>query len=103
MIRYSICNYLKNIKNFNIHDGLGGEENYNAYEMLLGNQHIYLDFGSKVGFDKIYPRQALLQYFNKKTISFNLDEEFLFKDIENSNLYLKEKIDEFFLKLNIKS
>jgi len=70
---------------------------------LLGNQHIYLDFGSKVGFDEIYPRQALLQFSNKKTISFNLEEEFLFKDIETSNLYLKEKIDEFFLKLNIKS
>ena len=103
MIRYSICYHLKNIKNFNIHDGLGGEENYNAYEMLLGNQHIYLDFGSKVGFDEIYPRQALLQFSNKNTISLNLEEEFLFKDIETSNLYLKEKIDEFFLKLNIKS
>ena len=63
--------------------------------MLLGKQHIYLDFGSKVGFDKIYPRQALLQLLNRRNISFNLEEDFLFKDINFSNLYLKEKIDDF--------
>lgn len=103
MIRYAICDHLKNIKNFYIHDGLGGENNYNAYEMLFGKQHIYLDFGSKVGFDKIYPRQALLQFSNRKSVCLNLEENFVFKDINSSNLYLKEKIDEFFLKLNIKS
>jgi hypothetical protein len=103
MIRYTICDHLKKIENCYIHDGLGGEKNYNAYEMLLGKQHIYLDFGSKVGFDKIYPRQSLLQFSNRRSISFNLEEEFLYKDINSSNLYLKEKIDEFFLKLNIKS
>ena len=59
--------------------------------MLFGKQHIYLDFGSKVGFDKIYPRQALIQFSNRKNICFNLEENFLFKDINSSNLYLKEK------------
>ena len=103
MIRYTISNHLKNIKNFLIHDGQGGKENYNAYEMLFGKQHIYLDFGSKVGFDKIYPRQVLLQFSNRKSISFKLEEDFLFKDINSSHLYLKKKVDEFFLKLNIKS
>ena len=102
MIRNLICVHLKNIKSFFIYDGLGGKKNYNAYEMLLGNQHIYLDFGSKVGFDKIYPRQAILQLSNKNNISFNLEEDFLNKNAEDSKLYLKKKIEEFFIKLNVK-
>ena len=102
LIRHLICGLLKNKDNFLIHNGMGGKKNFNAYEMLFGNRHIYLDFGSKVGFDKAYPRWALLRLSNRKTICFNLDQDFIFKDIRSSVVYLREKIDEFLNKLNIK-
>ena len=102
MIRYIICSYLKNKKNCLIYDGAGGKLNFNSYEMFFGNQHIYLDLGSKVGFDKIYPRNALLQFSKRKTIQLNLEEDLLFKNLDNSNDYLQKKISEFLNKLNIK-
>ena len=68
--------------------------------MVLGKQHIYLDFGSKVGFDKCYPRQALLNLSDRKTIRFNLDESFIYNNIETSIKYLQERVDEFLEKLN---
>ncbi len=102
MIRYAICTYLSKNDNFIIYDGLGGKKNYNVYEMFFGKHHTYLDFGSKVGFDKIYPRKALLLFSKKKNISFNINEDFLFKDLTSSNFYLKQKIHDFFNKLNVK-
>lgn len=102
MIRYEICRFLSKNDDFIIYDGLGGKKNYNIYEMFFGKHHTYLDFGSKVGFDKIYPRKALLLFSKKKNISFNVCENFLFKDLNSSNLYLKQKIHNFFDKLNIK-
>jgi len=103
MIRYVICSFLQDKENFFIYDGLGGDNNFNAYEMFFGKHHTYLDFGSKVGFDKIYPRLALLQFSNRESIRFDLDEDFLFQNMETSSIYLQKKIDEFFNKLNIKS
>ena len=103
MIRNILCNFLKGQNNFLIHDGLGGNFNFNAYEMLFGNHHIYLDFGSKVGFDTIYPRQAMLNLSKRKTVRFNLSENFLTMRQESSSLYLKNKTDEFLNNLNIKT
>ena len=102
MIRYIICSYLKNKENCLIYDGEGGKLNFNSYEMFFGNQHTYLDLGSKVGFDKIYPRQALLQFSNRNTVKFILDEDFIFKNSENCCDYMQKKITEFLNKLNIK-
>lgn len=103
MIRNLICNIFKDKKNFLIHDGLGGDYNFNAYETLFGNQHTYLDLGSKVGFDKIYPRKALLKLFKRNIVSFNLQESLFFlKTNHESNIYLYKCIDEFLNKLNIK-
>jgi hypothetical protein len=102
MIRYAICTYLSKSDDFIIYDGLGGKKNYNVYEMFFGKHHTYLDFGSKVGFDKIYPRKALLLFSKKKNISFNISENFLFKDLTSSNLYLKQKVHQFFDNLNVK-
>ena len=103
MIRNILCNFLKEKSNFLIHDGSGGKANFNAYEMLFGNQHIYLDFGSKVGYDTIYPRQALIKLFNKEIVRFNLSENLLSMSLESSSLYLQKKIDEFLNDLNIKT
>ena len=102
MIRNLICNIIKDKENFLIFDGLGGIKNFNAYEMLFGNQHTYIDLGSKVGFDKIYPRNALLRFFGRHTERFNLDEKFFTNDEKNSYLYLYESIIYFLNKLNIK-
>ena len=103
MIRNVLCNFLKEKNNFFIYDGAGGDFNFNAYEMLFGNQHIYLDFGSKVGFDIVYPRQALLNLSNRKTVRFNLSENLFFLNEDKSFLYLQGKIDEFLNDLNIKT
>ena len=45
--------------------------------MLSGNNHIYLDLGSKVGYDYFYPRSALLKFNKKKSIRFYCEEKFL--------------------------
>ena len=103
MIRNVLCNFLKEKNNFFIYDGAGGGFNFNAYEMFFGNQHIYLDLGSKVGFDIVYPRQALLNLCNRKTVRFNLSENLFFLNEDNSFLYLQGKIDEFLNDLNIKN
>ena len=103
MIRNVLCNFLKEKNNFFIYDGAGGDFNFNAYEMLFGNQHIYLDFGSKVGFDIVYPRQALLYLCNRKTVRFSLSENLFFLNEDKSFLYLQRKIDEFLNNLNIKT
>ncbi len=103
MIRNLICSLIKDNKNFLIFDGMGGDYNFNAYEMLFGNQHVYLDLGSKVGFDNIYPRQTLLRLFERNSISFNLQEShFFLKNIEDSKYYLLNYFNEFLDKLNIK-
>ena len=102
MIRNILCNFLKEKDNFFIYDGEGGNSNFNAYEMLLGNQHVYLDFGSKVGIDTVYPRQALLNLSNRKTIRFNLIENLFSMNQDNVHLYLQERIDKFLHDLNVK-
>jgi len=102
MIRNIICNILLSKENFLIYDGLGGNYNFNAYEMFFGNHHTYLDLGSKVGFDKIYPRQALLKLFKRNIISFNLTEDFFLHNKNDSEEKLFNSIIEFLNKLNIK-
>ena len=102
MIRNILCNFLKEKSNFFIYDGEGGNSNFNAYEMLLGNQHVYLDFGSKVGIDAVYPRQALLNLSNRKTIRFNLTENLFSMNKDNTYLYLQERIDKFLHDLDVK-
>ena len=102
MIRNIVCNILKKKKDFIIHDGLGGDHNFNAYEMLFGNQHIYLDLGSKVGFDKIYPRYALLKLFNRKIIRLNLRESTFYNRKTSASIELYSSINNFLKKLNIK-
>ncbi len=102
MIRNLICNIIKDKENFLIFDGLGGYKNFNAYEMFFGNQHTYIDLGSKVGFDKIYPRNVLLRFFGRHTERFNLEENFFTNDEKNSYLHLYESIIYFLNKLNIK-
>ena len=102
MIRNLICNIIKDKENFLIFDGLGGKKNFNSYEMLFGNQHTYIDLGSKVGFDKIYPRNVLLRFFERDTKTFNIDEKFFLNDEKNSYLYLYESIIYFLDKLNVK-
>jgi len=96
LIRNILCNFLKRKKNFFIYDGAGGSLNFNAYEMFFGDQHTYINLGSKVGYDKIYPRSALLNLSQRKTIDFICDEEFFLLDRKSSNIYLKNKVD-FFL------
>jgi hypothetical protein len=102
MIRNILCNFLKEKNNFFIYDGKGGNSNFNAYEMLLGNQHVYLDFGSKVGIDTVYPRQALLNLSNRKTIRFNLIESTFSMNKDNAYLHLQDIIDKFLHDLNVK-
>ena len=92
MIRNLICNILKKDENFLIYDGLGGNHNFNAYEMFFGNQHTYLDLGSKVGFDKIYPRYALLELFERDIVSLNLDENSFYSQNEDSSSSLYESL-----------
>lgn len=99
IIRNILCNYLRNKKKFVIYDGLGGKKNFNAYEMLLGNNHIYLDFGSKVGYDLIYPRSALLDNSNRENVRFLCEEQFFDLDNRKSYAYLDNKIEEFLSKL----
>ena len=101
MIRNLICNILKKDENFLIYDGLGGNHNFNAYEMFFENQHTYLDLGSKVGFDKIYPRYALLELF-ERVLSLNLDENSFYSQNEDSSSSLYESVNNFLNKLNIK-
>ncbi len=101
LIRNIICNFLKNKKNFLIYDGKGGKYNFNAYEMLSGNNHIYLDLGSKVGYDYFYPRSALLKFNKKKSIRFYCEEKFFNFNKSDSNLYMQQITDSFFKKLNI--
>ncbi len=98
-----MCNFLKGKNFFLIHDGAGGDFNFNAYEMILGNQHVYLDFGSKVGTDTVYPRQALLNLSNRKTVRFNLNENLFSMNKDNSYLYLKDRIDKFLYDLDVKT
>ncbi len=102
MTRNLVCNILKGRKDFLIYDGLGGDHNFNAYEMLFGSQHTYLDLGSKVGFDKIYPRYALLKLFDRKIISLNLNEKSFYSTQDNENLDVYHSINNFLNKLNIK-
>ena len=63
--------------------------------MFFGNQHTYIDLGSKVGYDKIYPRSALLKFCKRKTLDFICDEDFFLLDSSKSNLYLENKFDTF--------
>ena len=102
MIRNILSNFLKEKKNFFIYDGKGGNSNFNAYEMLLGNHHIYLDFGSKVGIETVYPRQALLNLSNRKTVRFNLTKNLIFMKKDNAHFHLQDRIDKFLHHLNIK-
>jgi len=101
IIRNILCNFLKEKNNFFIYDGAGGNLNFNAYEMFFGNQHTYIDLGSKVGYDNLYPRQALLNLSNRKFVRFNLSEKLFFSNIDESNLYLQERFDNFFENLKI--
>ena len=73
-----------------------------ALNKLFGNQHTYLDLGSKVGFDKIYPRYALLELFERDIVSLNLDENSFYSQNEDSNSNLYESVNNFLSKLNIK-
>jgi hypothetical protein len=102
-IRNILCNFLKGKHSFLIHDGAGGDFNFNAYEMILGNQHVYLDFGSKVGTDTVYPRQALLNLSNRKIVRFNLNKNLFSMNKDNSYLYLKDRIDKFLYDLDVKT
>ena len=70
--------------------------------MLFGSQHTYLDLGSKVGFDKIYPRYALLKLFDRKIISLNLNEKSFYSTQDDENLDVYHSINNFLNKLNIK-
>ena len=71
--------------------------------MLLGNQHVYLDFGSKVGIDTIYPRQALLSLSNHKTARFHLNDSLFSMNKDDYYLYLKKRIDKFLYDLHVKT
>ena len=99
IVRNIICNYLRDKKNFIIYDGLGGKNNFNAYEMFFGNHHVYLDFGSKVGYDKVYPRSALLDINNRRSVRFICEEKFFNFEYSDSYSYLDSKIDEFLSQL----
>jgi len=101
MIRNILCNFLKEKKNFFIYDGEGGNSNFNVYEMLLGNQHVYLDFGSKIGIDTIYPRQALLSLSNRKTVRFHLNADLFSMNKNDTLLNLLDSIDRFLYDLPI--
>ena len=102
MIRNILYNFLKEKKNFFIYDGAGGDSNFNAYEMVLGNQHVYLDFGSKVGIDSTYPRQALLSLSNRKTVRLHLNDSLFSMNKDDYYVYLKERIDKFLHDLDVK-
>jgi len=101
MIRNVLCNFLKSKKNFLIYDGIGGNFNFNAYEMFFGSHHTYLDLGSKVGYDEIYPRSALLNLCKRKTTRFICEESFFYLNKDDSNLFIQERADSFLKKLNI--
>jgi hypothetical protein len=75
----------------------------NAKKLRLFNNHVYLDFGSKVGTDTVYPRQALLNLSNRKTVRFNLNESLFSMNNDNSYLYLKDIIDKFLYDLDVKT
>jgi len=69
--------------------------------MLLGNQHVYLDFGSKIGIDTIYPRQALLSLSNRKTVRFHLNADLFSMNKNDTLLNLLDSIDRFLYDLPI--
>lgn len=102
LLRNLVINLIKTKKNVIIHDGkFKGFNFYNAYQSFGGNQHTYLDFGSKLGFDTIYPRVDDIFKYKKKYLFLNLKEEFIFMNESESFNYLNDKILDFITRLDL--
>lgn len=92
--RLIISNFIKkNIKNSFIYDGFFLNKNFiNIYNSFGGYQHKYIDFGSKVGFDKIYPRtDDIIKYRSSYEFLF-LDEKILDFNEFDLEMYFNKKI-----------
>ena len=94
--RIIISNFIKNTKNTFIYDGHFLNKNFiNIYNSLGGNQHNYIDFGSKVGFDTIYPRVDDIIKYRQNYKLVSLDEEILNFNEKNLETYFLDKIIDF--------
>jgi hypothetical protein len=95
--RLIISNFIKNnIKNSFIYDGGFLNKNFiNIYNSYGGNHHKYIDFGSKIGFDIIYPRtDDIIKYKPIYNFIF-LDEEILDYNEFDLEKYFNNKIINF--------
>lgn len=95
--RLIISNFIKNnIKNSFIYDGAFLNKNYiNIYNSYGGNHHKYIDFGSKIGFDIIYPRiDDIIKYRPIYNFVF-LDEEIINYNELDLEEYFNNKIINF--------
>ena len=93
IVRNILCEYLKSFKNVKIYDGkYKNKFFFNAYESYFGKQHIYIDFGVKIGYDEVYPRVDEILRYKNNGLYFLLGEEFFFFDKNKTYEYLEKKI-----------
>jgi hypothetical protein len=81
VIRHSIISYIRSTNTVVLTADYFYKQHFNAYESYGGVGNIHIDFGSKIGFDLYYPRNASLAALKKKTIQIKLLEN----DFENVN------------------
>ena len=100
LLRNLIVNLIKTNKKVFIYDGqFRGTNFFNAYQCYGGIQHTYIDFGSKLGFDTVYPRIDDIFKYKKKYLFIKIDEDFIFMNRNNSHTYLYNLILNFIKKL----
>ena len=94
--RLIIATHLSRYENFFIYDGKFYNKNFfNIYNSLGGNHHVYLDFGSKIGFDPIYPRVDDIIKYKKNYKLTHLEEKILFLNKEETKDYFEIKLHNF--------
>ena len=92
-LRFYFLNYIKiNYKNIIIYQGYNSNTNFNAYQSFFGKQNIYLDLGTRVGFDIFYPRKDSILCNKKKYIFINFNEKSIFFDLKKLDQYIFNKI-----------
>ena len=100
LLRNLIVNLIKTNKKVLVYDGqFKGTNFFNAYQCYGGIQHTYIDFGSKLGFDTIYPRIDDIFKYKKKYLYIKIDENFILMNKLNSHTYLYKLILNFIKKL----
>lgn len=83
--RHIIINIMKKFKNFKNFDN---DKGLSLNSSPIYNKNYFLDLGSKVGSDKIYPRSIILKKIHqKKIIALNF-----FSKKDNSDIYFKNSM-----------